>query len=211
MKKIGSKGFTLIELLAVITIMGILMLVAIPAVSRTIENSRRDTFMDTGLSYLNAIKNSVAADELDCGSGSPLSAQGTGYYYVVFASANNSGKDLMEQGGKSSWGNVDVKGVVVIKKTVNNNRNTYEYAMSMVDKAGRGFGKVTSKKFTDVTPEKSIKRNVVLTSNGDGRSTLFSDDTATTVTDPDLVNTASNWTWGGTAVASAATKCTVAM
>ena len=44
MKKMNSKGFTLIELLAVITIMGILMMVAIPSVSRTIEYSRRDTF-----------------------------------------------------------------------------------------------------------------------------------------------------------------------
>ena len=54
MKKINSKGFTLVELLAVIVIMGILMMVAIPAVTRTIENSRKDTFIDIAKSYANA-------------------------------------------------------------------------------------------------------------------------------------------------------------
>ena len=82
--------------------MGILMLVAIPAVSRTIENSRRSTFANTAKSYINAVKNAVAADELYY-SGTPISAAPTGYYYYSFTSSDNSGKDLMEQGGKSSW------------------------------------------------------------------------------------------------------------
>lgn len=144
MKKLNSKGFTLIELLAVITIMGILMLVAIPAVSRTIENSRRDTFMNTAKSYANAITNAVAADELLCLNSERLSARPTGYYYVTFNSHENSGKDLMEQGGKSSWGNAEVKGVVVIEKTVNGNRNSYNYYVIMGDAAGRGLGEHTS-------------------------------------------------------------------
>ncbi len=62
----NSKGFTLIELLAVITIMGILMLVAIPAVTRTIENSRRDTFADIASEYINAVRNAVLADNIVC-------------------------------------------------------------------------------------------------------------------------------------------------
>ena len=43
-KKCSNKGFTLIELLAVIIIMGIIMLVGIPATIKIIENSRKEVF-----------------------------------------------------------------------------------------------------------------------------------------------------------------------
>ena len=42
-----SKGFTLIELLAVIVILGVLMLVAIPAVSRYIDESKKRSYVTT--------------------------------------------------------------------------------------------------------------------------------------------------------------------
>ena len=112
MKKLNSKGFTLIELLAVITIMGILMMVAIPSVSRTIENSRRDTFADVAKSYVNTVRNAVLADELKCGANNVAGTPDGTYYFEIDSSASGGSNDLMESGGKSSWGNSDVKGYV---------------------------------------------------------------------------------------------------
>ena len=42
-----SKGFILIELLAVIIILGILILIAIPSVTNYINNSRKSTYVNT--------------------------------------------------------------------------------------------------------------------------------------------------------------------
>ena len=85
MKKINSKGFTLVELLAVIVIMGILMMVAIPSVTRTIENSRKDTFVDIAKSYANAARTQWTADGLMCNSPTGTvvsSATDDGNYFV---------------------------------------------------------------------------------------------------------------------------------
>ena len=114
LKMNNRKGFTLVELLAVIVIMGILMMVAIPSVTRTIENSRKDSFVDIAKSYGNAVRTLWTSDNLTC-EGVVSSAVDDGDYYILINTkegAKESLSVLLDQGGKSSWGNRDVNGYV---------------------------------------------------------------------------------------------------
>ena len=153
-KQQNQQGFTLIELLAVITIMGILMMVAIPSVSRTIENSRRDTFANTATAYIDAVKNSISADEVLCSTKddnnmiTAISSVVAGTYYVDICTEDNdtykannaldNQKALMESGGKSSWGSADVRGYVKIEKSISGTQTTYSYQIILTDKGNHG-------------------------------------------------------------------------
>ena len=140
MKRINKKGFTLVELLAVIVIMGILMMVAIPSISRVIENSRKDTFVDIAKSYANAAKTLWTADTLTC-EGTVASAVDDGDYYILIntkESARAILPVLVDQGGKSSWGNRDVNGYVRVHvETVTDNngepKRTTTFYVSLSD------------------------------------------------------------------------------
>ena len=55
----NKKGFTLIELLAVIVILAILVMVAIPAVTKYLTESRKGTFSDNALTAISAVRNDV--------------------------------------------------------------------------------------------------------------------------------------------------------
>lgn len=143
MKKLNKNGFTLIELLAVIVIMGILMMVAIPAMSRYIENSRKDTFLSTAKEYVNATRNMWASDSLVCVTSDPVSGTPAdtmvssgvddGNWYVVIDTTNDNAVNLVDQGGKSSWGNRDLKGYVRVNvdtDAAGNRTTSYFVALS---------------------------------------------------------------------------------
>ena len=157
----NNKGFTLVELLAVIVIMGILMMVAIPSVTRTIENSRKDTFVDIAKSYANAARNMWTTDNLTC-NGTVSSAVDDGDYYILINSketAKDSLPTLVDQGGKSSWGNRDVNGYVRVNISTTPGEDT------------NGDGTY------EVEPRRVTKFYVALS---DGTHGLIDDDTLTT-------------------------------
>lgn len=87
MKKLNKKGFTLIELLAVIVILGILMLIAIPSVTRYINKSRQGTFKNTAQLLIDSVRTDVVS-----------SNKGVSCYVDV------AGKDIvLEKGSKEGF------------------------------------------------------------------------------------------------------------
>ena len=153
-KKLNNAGFTLIELLAVITIMGILMMVAIPSVSRTIENSRRDTFMDNALIYVDTVRTAVLSDEVTCG-GVSASATANGTYYFRIDTSDQQTKDLMETVATSSWGGAQITGYVKWTKAASGERTTTTYSVCLADAGGHGMNAFSE--------ESAVTRSKILT------------------------------------------------
>jgi len=69
-----KNGFTLIELLAVIIILGILMIIAIPSVTSYINNSRKSAYVDTAKEIISGARNKVNEGKLE------MYDTGTTYY-----------------------------------------------------------------------------------------------------------------------------------
>ena len=172
----NNKGFTLVELLAVIVIMGILMMVAIPSVTRTIENSRKDSFVDIAKSYANAARNMWTTDNLTC-NGVVSSAVDDGDYYILINSketAKDSLPTLVDQGGKLSWGNRDVNGYIRVNVSTtagvdSNNDGTYEVEPRRVAKFYVALSDGTHGLVDDntLTTDELKRGNVVMTMSND--------------------------------------------
>lgn len=110
MKKMNKKGFTLIELLAVIVILGILMLIAIPSVTKYIASSRQKTFKNTASLLVDAVRNDVVSND-------------TGTCYVDVQNIE------LEKGNKAN-----LEGYIVATK---GDDGTYTYTVNLFDSANK--------------------------------------------------------------------------
>lgn len=73
----NKKGFTLIELLAVIVIIAVIGLIAIPSISKTIDNSRKKAYIEIANAYVDAVRNKIASRQYT------IKTNGTSYYIPI--------------------------------------------------------------------------------------------------------------------------------
>ena len=137
--KMNKKGFTLIELLAVIIILGVLMIIAIPSVTTYIQNSRKSAWVDTSVAYVKSTVNKVnEGGKLQFFTEKVL-------YMVPVGHVAKSSCVSVESGGQSpfsdTWRYAYV-GVVY-------NGKGYDYYFIGEDGAGQGIKFTTQKDLND--------------------------------------------------------------
>lgn len=129
--KLNRSGFTLIEILAVIIILGIIMVIAVPSVSNYILDSRKNTYVSTIKGYADAVRNKINNFEYS------LSNKDIAYYVPI------SNIEL-DKGGNSPFGDW-VSAYVVV--TYNGREHSYYW--TSVDTSG--YKVILEKKVEDIT------------------------------------------------------------
>ena len=135
-----NKAFTLIELLAVIIILGILMLIAIPSVTNYINNSRKSTYVNTIDSLIKGTIAKVNSGDLN------MFDTDTTYYVPCTCIKLENGE------AKSPYGKFDPAYVVVTFDGTN-----YNYYFTGKDVQNMGVPTLTS---SDILSKESIVANV---------------------------------------------------
>jgi prepilin-type N-terminal cleavage/methylation domain-containing protein len=125
-KKTKKKGFTLIELLAVIIILGVLMIIAIPSVTSYISDSRKNAYIDTAKELISGARTIVNQGNLETFDVATT-------YYIPTKCITT------ENGGQSPYGEFDEAYIGVIYTG-----EGYKYYWISKDTAGQGIRNLTA-------------------------------------------------------------------
>ena len=157
----NKKGFTLIELLAVIIILGILMIIAIPSVTKYINDSRKNSYIDTARELVSGARNLVNDGKLEM-----YDTDATYYIDVACIKTENGGKAVSPYGDF-----VKDKAFVVVTF----DGKGYDYYWTSIDDSGQGVKNLI--KYDNLDPdniESDLKTDDIAIDRGiDGRSKII--------------------------------------
>lgn len=150
-----KKGFTLIELLAVIVILGVLLAIAVPAVTKYISSSRKSTFITNVKQYTD----SARSEALD---GAYLFPVNTNDATVIRFSTIYP---LLEKGGKTSpydgqWENSNCFVAIINDGTAESPH--YVYYVAARDSKGYGLGSSDNGNVAVAIEYNELKNNQVI-------------------------------------------------
>ena len=132
--KKNNKGFTLIELLAVIVILGVLMIIAVPMVTQYIASAKRSAFMATAKAYVSGARYAYLNGDYSCGSTNIDTGSG-GAILVPFSQIKVDKNNKMSSFNQTL---PDDNNYVVIESD-SSGSGAYTYYVRMVDEGGNGF------------------------------------------------------------------------
>lgn len=183
--KKNNKGFTLIELLAVIVILGVLMIIAVPMVTQYITSAKRGAFLSTAKAYVSSARYAYLNEDYTC-QGASINTGAGGAVVIPF----NQIKVDKANGMSSFNKKMEEKSYVIIQTT---SSGEYVYYVRMVDEGNNGFN-------TPIDEDKLEKKDVKINnaaSNGYSNVTAMPTSGDVAVTTEKLVTTSGKITIAG--------------
>ena len=159
----NKKGFTLIELLAVIVILGLLMAIAIPSVTKYITESRKKTVTSTIGNYIGALVNDV--NDLSY----TFTESNTIYAVPIECIA-------LERGGTNpfgEWHQANNAYWAYVLVQYNDQTSSYTYGYTFKDSAGYGLYPTSQSKLNE--QGKQIQTGLSLTRPKNGKVTTITE------------------------------------